>query len=510
MGRSGRESHHASSVWGLVALSLLLAFIAGALLRVYLWGVCCADDAYSAVVAKNLATGLGYTSTIPAGSLVFVATPFDPYATTGPTLILPTAILVKLFGNSYWVPGLSAVICWSILLLGLGLLARTYNAGAGLALSTLAFLSLNYVIPVYEQAWDILIGEVPAALLLVLGVFLFFQSDTRRFKILAGISFGLAILTKSLSLGAIPAFFLGLASWELLNWHNRTSARLIGLLRSCGWMSAGLLLPPALFEAWKYLALGPALYVQRLGASWQVFFGWGLKMSQPTTFLGLYTARSSILWQDFRVWLPGLFIIPIVIWIVIREKPRLAPLFLVFIWMVIFYSVWWVFFSIGWPRYYFMALLLTTVVMALPFLQRNLPLQVLLPYVLVLVGSSVPFWPHLVDRLRDPGGYGHGRQQTEALLEVSGILERAVAGHEMIVTQQWTTADDLEYIMDTHLNFTNYRDTRAIQDRGFLIAVNTLFWDQGDANFMGLLENCRDKRRISIYLLADCPPNAGE
>jgi hypothetical protein len=62
------------------------------------------DDAFFAVVAKNVASGVGYASSYHE------VKPYDEEISTGPSVILPTALLARAFGNKLWVPGVAAAL----------------------------------------------------------------------------------------------------------------------------------------------------------------------------------------------------------------------------------------------------------------------------------------------------------------------------------------------------------------------------------------------------------------
>jgi hypothetical protein len=66
-------------------LIILIAFSLFAVVLAFSVGVGFADDAYHAVIAKNLAHGLGYTSTIQDARADFIALKFDPRVGVGPT-----------------------------------------------------------------------------------------------------------------------------------------------------------------------------------------------------------------------------------------------------------------------------------------------------------------------------------------------------------------------------------------------------------------------------------------
>ena len=70
------------------------------------------DDAFFATVAKNLVNGNGF-------SAVFFDQDYKFHygISSGPSLILPAAAMIFIFGNHYWVPELTAVLMiWSLLI----------------------------------------------------------------------------------------------------------------------------------------------------------------------------------------------------------------------------------------------------------------------------------------------------------------------------------------------------------------------------------------------------------
>jgi hypothetical protein len=78
------------------------------------------DDSQNSLLAKNLARGQGYVSlygwTYPDG-YYSVRNPFPYDITTGPALIVPAALFIRIFGNQYWAPGLTVVVLSLVLLL---------------------------------------------------------------------------------------------------------------------------------------------------------------------------------------------------------------------------------------------------------------------------------------------------------------------------------------------------------------------------------------------------------
>ena len=174
-----------------IQIILLMLFVFIALGMVFSRGICCADDAFFAEVAKNLAIGLGYSTTTQPNELNYWIYLFDPTVTTGSILILPTAFLIKLVGNTYWAPGLVMVSFWSILLLIIGRFANKFSSNkANVIIATFFFLFLSYFLLIYHyEQWYALLGEIPSALFIILAIMVYFEGDENRYPIITGILF---------------------------------------------------------------------------------------------------------------------------------------------------------------------------------------------------------------------------------------------------------------------------------------------------------------------------------
>src|SRR5689334_4859689 len=130
------------------------------------------DDAFIAGAAKNLAFGYGYTSSYPR------LLPFDPEITTGPVVILPAALLIRLFGNQYWIPNLAITLCiWSTLGTLL-LLLKQRVVGKPKFFMTVALIGMALLALATEEFG--LLGEVPASLLVIISGTLLCDREKRR------------------------------------------------------------------------------------------------------------------------------------------------------------------------------------------------------------------------------------------------------------------------------------------------------------------------------------------
>lgn len=214
--------------------------------------LCCADDAAIADVAKSVASGDGYALPIKfdGASGRFL---FNPSISTGPTLVLPTAVAIAAFGADPIIPGLTkaiisiALLCWILI----GVTRRfKYSDGIsyGVLLVVLLFLSTsgaNFV------QWYALIGELVAALLIILAVLFTTTSESEmRSVALGGFCLSLAILTKLLALLVLFPILL------FVIYDSNVRSMLSLRWRRLGYFMLGLCLPLLLFVLWQSLSLG--------------------------------------------------------------------------------------------------------------------------------------------------------------------------------------------------------------------------------------------------------------
>jgi hypothetical protein len=491
---------------GFVSLLTLLVFIFTALQLTWSKGVCCADDAYLSIIAKNLANGLGYASTVQPFVSQYTVQDYDPFVGTGPTIILLASLFIKTFGNTYWAPGLANVVLWGSLLILIGIFLRNYNKGFVFFLFTLSFVYLGFSMMVYHyEHWYALLGEVPAALLFILGIMSFLHRDTRSNQILSGAIFSLAVQSKLLVLIAILVF-LGVQG--LLYLQNRTDDYpdlLKKILIRFFYVGLGFVTPLAAFELWKLINLGRAGYIE----NWRTYLEYvgndGARLGQSSV-RELYRERSAILMARFSLILPNAGLMLLIGWFMTYKDEKLKRLLLILVSVVSVYSFWWVFLSIGWPRYFIISLIIMIFAVSLPLLSSRSKASVLL-YATLIVFLSSGSWA----RLKYPfegwnGEYFSPSSQTANLLETSEYLSRQVRPDEHIATEWWATAADIEYIMDTSQNFTTFRDKRLMREDSFWLVVNTRFVSKNDQEFARFIEGCRETEMKNNYWIAKCNP----
>jgi 4-amino-4-deoxy-L-arabinose transferase-like glycosyltransferase len=277
---------------------------------------------------------------------------YGPVIGVGPTVMLPIAVVFQLFGIG---------LLQARLVMALYLLATIYVfyrlgyelSGRRLAWVALLLLISSRAVLLLEYGRQVL-GEVPGFFFLITGMWIWFaaweKASWRRLAIV-GLLFGLAMVTKYQYL-LFLAPTLGLA-W-LANWiYYRTT-------------------PQRLFVV-------PGLVAAICFACWQLYLLFYL--GAATAAENLASLRESAAWaafafssrlaeQNFRelfgmqVYLGGL--LPALVYGVILSMPRqrAAQRWGVIMILIMVNLGWYVFASVGWKRYYFMGLALSSLFVA--------------------------------------------------------------------------------------------------------------------------------------------------
>ncbi|MES2960940.1 MAG: hypothetical protein V4694_00980 [Pseudomonadota bacterium] len=211
------------------------------------------DDAFFAAVAKNLANGDGF-------SAVFFDQNYKFHfgISSGPLIILPAALMIFIFGNHYWVPGLTEILLIWSLLITIFIVAdeivgekRKWAFGFFALIMSLLFASGDEV---KLSLWHNLMGEVPAALLVVLAVLIFSAPKLNKARLaIAGTFLGLAIMAKMI---AVIASSVVLAMVTIRILYNKKPLSWIAIPILC------FLAPFLAFELSKIILLGWTGYLE--------------------------------------------------------------------------------------------------------------------------------------------------------------------------------------------------------------------------------------------------------
>ena len=246
-----------------VSAGLLAAFFA-----IFLWpqlafalriGLCCGDDSFFAMVALTLAR----TGTYAYPSSSTEAHLFDPLISAGPTLLLPGALALKLFGPDPRLPGLTALgLALLPLVLTFLLLLRRFAAVSVCLYAVVVLVGIATF--TFNTNFGIFLGEGTTMALIVLGaVLLASPSAAPRSLVAGGLCFGLAVLTKHMGSFAVLGACVAFAALLLGRFGVSALPRIV-------LVAASVLVLPFAFEATKWALLGSTAYLEH----WSTYLGY--------------------------------------------------------------------------------------------------------------------------------------------------------------------------------------------------------------------------------------------
>lgn len=486
---------------GLVLVLLVFgAFVALSLANSASRGLCCADDAYFASVAKNVAAGAGYGATVAGEGFQ----PFHPYISSGPAVILPAAAAIWLLGNRHWVPGFFQTAYWTLLLVLLFELLRRSGV-RNLPLASGAFVVLCFLLfPYHFEQWFTLLGEVPAALLALLGLVVFARSELSRTSVAAASALcALAFLSKNLTALFYVALLAGLAFRVLVT--DRRGP--LELARHAAVSAAAFLAPLVAFELYKLVSLGGwGAYLEHLRSTAEYVRSQGLP---PSTGQGRWARaleydRSFAARFGVSVWqLAAISTASAVVLFRSREElgRRLAPPAIAGIALSV---VWFLFFSLGWPRYLIITVIVAVALLALALATARRRTGVALAAALVAAAFVVngPKLGHLRAGL-ETGPFARS-PQLENALALTAFID-AHRGEAPFANQWWATTADLEYYSRSVDVFRRYPLVPAGAE--YWIVFNRAFRFDADEEFNRLVAACApSERSFDPYVLLKCAP----
>ncbi len=414
-------------------------------------GLHCADDAFFAIVAKSLASGLGYATTFPVSEEIAHPILFDPSTGTGPTLIVPCAIAFKIFGKNEVLPGLTAILTWgSVLTLVLARISRRIDGLSfllGVSVMCAAFLG---TFAFHFEQWYSFLGEIVAAAFLILAHWLISNerfAETSSF--LCGLALGCAFQAKFLA--AISATGIVLV---FVVRGMRAGFRPVQLVKCAAALLIGFLIPTLTFEAYKLFELGGHGYL----ANWQELLNFIKAQGMPSNIhvnVPLVHQRISLAHYRFGVNLIGLLaLITFGMLLYWRSASKnwislSAGLLL----SVATTAIYWATLSIGWPRYLVIAVAMGAFLLSVPIFTLELwpkLLFALLTLVLLMTGLSRA--GHIVQS----ADHGLFRPTTERAARASLtriIDQRQQEAPTILASRWWASFADVEFSLPGSMNF---------------------------------------------------------
>jgi hypothetical protein len=191
-------------------------------------------------------------------------------------------------------------------------------------------------------------GELPSLFFVLLSVYILFNDNFLRGKrilayTLAGFSFGLAYLTKTVVLLFLPVFVI-FVLYDVFFESRKSSRKWIGFF-------AGIFLPILLFEFYKFSQLGFGAYLDWWGDEMEgIYSESGAKSSSSfsnlSIFYNRFISRFSTLAHSFSISVSALicfFISPLVSLMCFWKKlhKRVKKLFLFLLLSAFLYFLWW-------------------------------------------------------------------------------------------------------------------------------------------------------------------------
>ena len=490
------------------------AFIAGFLYIVYglvfYDSLCCADDAYIAIAAKNLASGYGYASSVPVpyqgGQGLRL---FDPALSTGPTLVLPAAALIKVFGATAWAPGLATALVTTILLIILTLVAGR-RVGALRALTYVALmLALQYALTAGSRfaSWYSLLGEVPAALLTVVGVAVLVWGQGGRRTVAGGfLALGLALMAKTLALlGAIPA-----GIWLvvlLVRSGGRSRREWVDLAVGAGSFSA----PFLAFEAWKAVSLGPNRYLLNIKdfGKFLSSTGGGSGATDSASIWHRIVVNSAMLRESYGF--GPLLLLVVVAALCLLIQTSAEPRTKTFCWLIfaggLTHILYFVTRSTGNPRYALIGLLILAAGAACAVLV-NRPGRAAVASAAIVALAWLPAHSLLLGPVTAAAKDAFRPSQRVQNLQAAATFLTGVHHDKPLVGAWWATVDDLEYMLPSVSNFVRVEDTDPKEmHKGRVLARNEKWALLAPSALFATWERTCDKVLFDAkpYLVTACP-----
>jgi hypothetical protein len=172
---------------------------------------------------------------------------FEPSISSGPSVILPMAGVIKVFGPHVWDIRALMLLFYLATAVMIGLLLFEITESYWAILGSILWLCINWInygVPPYSSLRIDPIGEVPAALYLLLSLWFY----RRKKPFASGFFVSMAYLAKLIMLVSVPAFLGAMALTAIvkkkMNWRFNSL-----------W-AAGFIIPSLAWEIYRFFTLG--------------------------------------------------------------------------------------------------------------------------------------------------------------------------------------------------------------------------------------------------------------
>lgn len=153
------------------------------------------DSSYNQNLIKNVAASGIYATSVYLNDGQKYAW-FDPWITTGPSVLLPIALMTKLFNSQILAPRIFMNLCFILFIIVLSFLLKRYFKKANPFLLMATIIALILIYSKFSNNFLLLgintLGELPAYLLILISCWGF----VKDMPILIGLALALAVLSK--------------------------------------------------------------------------------------------------------------------------------------------------------------------------------------------------------------------------------------------------------------------------------------------------------------------------
>ncbi len=432
------------------------------------------DDAFFAMVSKALAFDGVYGLPLSSSQISI----FEPTIGTGPALIIPGALMIRIFGAQFWVPGVTAHVLFLLQATALfAVLAKPYGLARSLAFVT-AVIALMQAMSGLCWYFPSFLGEVPAFGHLLLGAGLLSTGLAARRLASAGIFFGLAFLTKQITLFAGAGVVM---AWGLLAYRN---LGLRSFARASASLTLGALIPLALFEVYKVVTLGTGGYADLFKRQVAASIKYGV--DDEGVIEGRFGRFIDIVVNGYLAdWWTVVFITVSAVFAVIigvrSRDARVRLRFAIFMWAgSITFLVYYLLFAPTYARYLAIGVYAVAAALAAPFLAFDLrcsALYALCLYLFMISGLSLDHGFRSLPATR--------AQQAEAVQTIEALPDYPIVG------RSWHSLFDVIYLLDQEREWVVATQIERLQGQAFLFVAQMPFAPSDDDFMRQISAKCR-------------------
>jgi len=457
-------------------------------------GLSHADDAFFAILAKNVATGKGYGYQKSSNEFRLL----DPYVnSTGPALVLPIALLIKIFGPLDQLPGAAALVIFILQLIVAAIVIWRRFGWTPTFGFFFAILLLLVLASSNNWYFGSFFGETVAFGFVLIGMALLALARGDRAVVAAALCFSLSVSTKQISLFAVAGIVM---AWLIVSIYERKDRtpifRQLVILILVG---SSL---PILFEVWKVFALGVAGYKQMFKANWDITaihaIGNGGRGTRLTTFIT--TLRTYLPWQLII----GLALLSALL-LAFSKRTRnrgdeYVGRFALFAWAgAAVYLAYILLVSTLWSRYFWVGIGVILTAISIPILTVPSKVRVLINIMVVLVVVGFGLY-------RQPLPVREWNRSVPA--ERATVMNLLNENPDVpYAAQTGSSLNDILYLRGNQGTWACEPDLgKNLGNRDFIALVNDIFTDKRLKFFKTVVSTCKpliEQSRISAYRCGD-------